>query len=104
MKKQILTILSADELRQLIREEFTQANPGQIDIPDMPLSFEDGCAFIGISKSHGYKLTSKKLIPHFKRGKRIYFNRKELEAWLLEKRVPTIQQMEEEVIKRIRNK
>lgn len=60
------------------------------------LTFEEGCAYVNISKSHGYKLTSKGLIPHSKRGKRIYFDQAELDEWLLANRVSTVDELQAE--------
>lgn len=52
------------------------------------LTFDEACIFSGLSKSYLYKLTSAQKIPHYKpSGKLIYFNREELEAWLLQNRV-----------------
>lgn len=45
---------------------------------------------MGISLSGLYKLTMRGEIPHYKpTGKRSYFNRAELEAWLQTNRVAT---------------
>lgn len=46
-------------------------------------NFEEACAYIGISKSYGYKLTSQGLIPFSKRGRKIYFDKDQLDDWLL---------------------
>ena len=47
------------------------------------LSFNEASQYLGLSQSHLYKLTSTKAIPHFcPQGKRLYFNRKELDEWL----------------------
>lgn len=54
------------------------------------LTFEEAAAFTGISKSYLYKLTSTKQVPHYKpAGKMLYFNRSELESWLLSRRIST---------------
>lgn len=54
------------------------------------LTFEETALYLGVSKSHLYKLTMKGEIPHFKpRGKMCYFNRLEMEAWLQRNRVAT---------------
>ncbi len=54
------------------------------------LNFEEACQYLGLSKSHMYKLTSKKSIPHFcPEGKRLYFKREELDGWLLRNRIDT---------------
>ncbi|MBX7141429.1 MAG: helix-turn-helix domain-containing protein [Chitinophagales bacterium] len=47
------------------------------------LNFNEACQYLDISQSHLYKLTSKKEVPHScPNGKRLYFNRAELDAWL----------------------
>jgi excisionase family DNA binding protein len=46
------------------------------------LNLEMASAYVGISKSSIYKYTSTKEIPHFKRGKRLFFKKVELDDWL----------------------
>ena len=54
------------------------------------LTFDEAAAFTGLSKSYLYKLTSTKRVPHYKpAGKVLYFDRSELETWLLQNRVST---------------
>tara|TARA_R110000751_G_scaffold156988_1_gene262397 strand:+ start:541 stop:813 length:273 start_codon:yes stop_codon:yes gene_type:complete len=49
------------------------------------LSLEEACDYTGISRSYLYKLTSTGMIPHSKpSGKLIYFEREELENWLMQ--------------------
>lgn len=46
---------------------------------------------MGVSESLLYKLTSSREVPHYKpRGKMLYFNKEELDQWLLQNNVPTI--------------
>ncbi|MCT4643686.1 MAG: helix-turn-helix domain-containing protein [Carboxylicivirga sp.] len=59
------------------------------------LNFNEAALFLSISKSHLYKLTSQKRIPHFcPEGKKIYFLRENLQNWLLRNR-----QEEEQTVK-----
>lgn len=44
---------------------------------------------LGISESRVRHLMSAKKIPHYKQGNKIYFRKKEIEAWQLQSRVPT---------------
>lgn len=48
---------------------------------------EEAARWIGIGKSYLYKLTSGKKIPHYKVGRKILFDRGELEEWMNTKRV-----------------
>ncbi|WP_117884798.1 helix-turn-helix domain-containing protein [Aureibaculum luteum] len=47
------------------------------------LSFSDMIAFTGMSESRLYKLTSSRKIPFSKVGRSLYFDRKQIEEWLL---------------------
>ena len=47
-------------------------------------STTEACQYMGIAESYLYKLTSAKKIPHYKpNGRMIYFNKQELDQWLL---------------------
>ncbi|MCD8236367.1 MAG: helix-turn-helix domain-containing protein [Prevotellaceae bacterium] len=55
------------------------------------LTFCEACLYMGVSESLLYKLTSAREVPHYKpRGKMLYFNKEELDQWLLQNNVPTI--------------
>lgn len=57
------------------------------------LTTTEASVYLGVSESYIYKLTSSKLIPHYKpNGKLVYFNRKELCEWALRNRVQMIGQ------------
>lgn len=53
------------------------------------LDLDEAALFTGLSKGHLYRLTSEKQIPHYKKNRKLYFKKTELEAWLLEERVLT---------------
>ena len=59
------------------------------------LNFNDACNYLDISASHLYKLTSQKSIPHFcPQGKKLYFNRAELDEWLQRNRQTSTDEVE----------
>jgi excisionase family DNA binding protein len=63
------------------------------------LTSDEAAQYMGVSKSHLYKLTCYRKIPHFKpMGKMCYFNRLELEAWLQSNRVATNEEIEEKAM------
>ena len=63
------------------------------------LNLEDACKYLDISRSHLYKLTSTKKIPHYcPQGKRLYFKKSELEDWLLRNRSSTSNEIDETAI------
>ena len=47
------------------------------------LSFSDMLAFTGMSESRLYKLTSSRKIPFSKVGRSLYFDKKQIEEWLM---------------------
>ena len=59
------------------------------------LNFDEVAAYTGLSKSYLYKLTSTGGIPCFKpQGKHIYFNKQEIDRWLLQNRKATTDEIE----------
>ena len=61
-----------------------------------PLNLLEAPKFLDLSRSHLYKLTSERKIPHFKpNGKKIYFDRSELVQWLKRKPARTLEETEE---------
>jgi excisionase family DNA binding protein len=61
------------------------------------LTFSEVATLTGLSKSHLYKLTCKNKIPHYKpSGKMVYFNKQEVETWLMQNRVKTVDEIEVE--------
>lgn len=43
-----------------------------------------------------YKLTCAKQIPHYKLGKTVYFDKAEVESWMKQNRVATVDEVENE--------
>jgi len=63
------------------------------------LNLKEAARYLNMSCSHLYKLTSAKEIPHYKpRGKQVFFERKELDRWLLQNRQTTKAEMEQAAI------
>ena len=64
--------------------------------PKAVLTFAEAVAYMGLSPSYVYKLTSGRKIPHYKPcGKVLFFNRLELESWLQQNRVATSDELKE---------
>lgn len=63
------------------------------------LCLEDVSVLTGLSKSYIYKLTADKKIPHYKpNGKLVYFERSEIENWMLKNRVATTDEAEQDAM------
>ena len=88
-----LIVATPDQLRQIVREEleqFHKSNPPQgtpQEAGKTIFNLSQFCEYTGLSKATVYKLTAKGTVPHAKRGKRIYFERSQVDAWLLQNRI-----------------
>ncbi len=61
------------------------------------LTFNETAIYLEVSHSHLYKLTSTSIIPSYKpNGKKLYFNRKELDKWLLSNRQCSQEEIEQQ--------
>lgn len=55
---------------------------------DRPLTFKEACAYLGYAPSYLYKLTYRKVIPHYKpTGKMIFFSKNEIDEWVYKSKV-----------------
>ncbi len=69
---------------------------------EKPLTLQEAAAYLDISQSYLYKLTSTQQIPHFKpRGKRVYFLKADLDSYLLQNRVKPVDEIEMEAATRV---
>lgn len=63
-----------------------------------PMTLAESAEYLDISKSHLYQLTSKSIIPHYKPGgKKIYFEKKDLDRYLQRHRVSSIEEVRKHV-------
>ena len=53
------------------------------------LGIEEAALFTGYTVRGLYEMTSKKRIPHYKQGGRVYFKKDELVEWMTERKVKT---------------
>jgi excisionase family DNA binding protein len=66
------------------------------------LTVDDLAVLTGMSKRTIYRFTSSRQIPFYKpNNKVVYFNRNEVENWLLQNRSATDQEIQEEATKRV---
>ena len=63
------------------------------------LNFDEAAAYLSMSKSTLYKLTSKKEIPHYKPNRFVFFERAALDGWIRDATVKTEEQLSDEAIK-----
>lgn len=92
MDNLILTTLTRDELQVMLIDTVNAClknHSAKQEIADSPkiLNLSEFCQYTGLSRQTAYKLTSKGEVPHAKRGKRLYFEKAEIDTWLLQNRV-----------------
>ena len=89
--------MTTDELILERLSQIEQKIDEQALLQKSVLNFNEACRYLEISPSHLYKLTSTRQIPHFcPQGKKLYFNRQELEDWLQRNRQSTTEEIDKE--------
>ena len=61
---------------------------------DNVMNVEQLANYIDLSKSHIYKKTSTREIPHYKRGKKLYFSKQEIDKWIFNDKIETTDEIE----------
>lgn len=88
-EKPLERILSLENSITDIHRHIRQMKEQIWDIKEV-LTTAEASAYLGLSESYIYKLTSTKQIPHYKpNGKLVYFNRKELCEWAMRNQIET---------------
>jgi len=69
------------------------------------MNFNEACLYLDLSSSHLYKLTSGNAIPCYcPQGKKLYFRRAELDAWLTSHRNASTSEVEQQAANYIARK
>ncbi len=92
MENPFLIILRRlDDLKTELTKLRQQLPESKADTHDL-IGISEASTLLGLKKSTLYSLTSKRGIPHFRRGKFLTFSIKALRQWQTEIAVPTIQE------------
>jgi len=97
MEPIFLTNLNKDEFTALLKETITQVlndnhKAVELHAPQI-LNVKQAAEFLHLEVATLYEKTSRKLIPHFKKGNKLYFNSKELEMWIQQGKVKTVNEI-----------
>jgi excisionase family DNA binding protein len=79
-------------LSEIIGDGLSQLKP---NIPDI-LDVKQAADFLRLKITTLYEKTSLKIIPHFKKGNKLYFNKQELQAWVQAGKVKTNEELQSE--------
>ena len=103
MQDLVLIAFSKDELKAMIKDILVEAlNERKQTTTDhniaieKPMSIKELSEYINLSVSTLYGLTSKRLIPCSKKGKRLYFRKDEILKWVNEGKRKTVEEIEKE--------
>jgi len=84
-----IIVIDKSELSEIIETIFKRvlqeqqvATPAKHPEQKEILTIDETSTFLNLAKATIYALTSKGKIPHFKTGKKLYFKRSELIAWI----------------------
>ncbi len=100
MNTAIFTQLSENEVRALVRTELesffadrTTDHAPKNNLPDLG-GIDMAVEVTGLAKPTIYAAVQRREIPHMKKGKKLYFKRSELQAWIESGRKPTTADIE----------
>lgn len=88
-----------EAIEQLIVQKFDELR----SLAKPFLTVEELATYLGVKTSYVYKMTHNREIPYYKPGgKMVYFNREEIDEWVLSQRVATADEIRNEARRRIR--
>jgi len=96
MENLVFTQLSIPEIKQLFRQELenysatNKQNSPAFPEEDQLLTIQQAAELLSLSVPTIYGLTSRSEIPGMKKGKRLYFSKKELIDWIKTGRKKTV--------------
>lgn len=98
----IILQLDSDQLQCIVQNAvrnalIDQPKPAMLPADEKDLlTINEASSFINLAKPTIYGLVSRAKIPCMKQGKRLYFSRQELTAWIKSGRKKTVQDIEAE--------
>ncbi len=98
MGASFLTSLTEQEFKEFLKSAIKEILSEDLknlknDLPDI-LNIREAASFLKLKIATLYEKTSLKVIPHFKKGNKLYFKRKELEEWIRSGKVKTKPELE----------
>jgi hypothetical protein len=95
MSVQFLTNLSEEEFKEFLQSALKEVLGEKLgalkeQLPEI-LTVQQAASTL-------YEKTSRKLIPHFKKGNKLYFHLSELQQWITEGKVKTHEEIESEAM------
>lgn len=99
-----LTDKGIEQLAEIIAQKILSGiKQGPSKSEDEILWIDDAVKFLNLAKPTIYGMTSKGTIQFYRRGRKIYFLKSDLEAWLMAGKQKTLSEMERDVEKYLSN-
>ena len=92
-----------DLLKSTIREVLTESINEFRSAPPDTLTMQEAADFLKLKLTTMYEKTSRRQIPHSKKGNKLYFSRVELEEWIKKGKVKTSAEIESQATNYILN-
>jgi len=97
-----LTNLNEKEFKEFLREAIKEVLGENLSglknqFPEV-LNVRQAAEFLKLKITTLYEKTSRKLIPHFKKGNKLYFHLSELQQWINQGKVKTHAEIESEAV------
>ena len=74
-------------------------NKTRDNLEDLPITIKEAASLVKLAVPTIYNLVHRRKIPSYRRGKRLYFLKSELLAWIKAGRQPTIEETKEDAQK-----
>jgi excisionase family DNA binding protein len=84
-------------LKEALREVLQEQKDGHGSLPDI-FNVKEAAEFLKLRICTVYEKTAARLLPHFKKGNKLYFYRKELEEWVRSGKVTTTREIQEDAV------
>ena len=81
-------------IKASVRESLQEIIVPQSISNEKPMSLKDASAFLNLATQTIYGYTSNRTIPFYKKGKKLLFLKRDLEAWMQEGRQRTRKEIE----------
>lgn len=98
MKSRFLGQMTIEEFKILLRETLKEVSEDkQTNLnTDSLLNTREAALLLNLEVTTLYDKTSQRLIPHYKRGKKVLFKKSELLAWIEAGKVATTQEIQKD--------
>lgn len=102
MSVQFLTNISEQEFKEFLKDALKETFGEKLgalkeQLPEI-LDVKQAAQFLKLKLATLYEKTSRKLIPHFKKGNKLYFHLSELQEWINQGKVKTFEEIENEAV------